>query len=91
MSKTKQIVLRIVEITLLVPAFSTLIPPVPSQAGYVYHLFPGFTIGIILFALSQAVSIYRDRQSWWAAILKLILFIAFGWIVFERIIMGPMN
>ena len=91
MSKKKQIVLRIVELILLVPAFSTLIPPVPSQAEYVYHLFPSFTLGIILFALSQSVSIYRDRQSWWAAILKLILFIAFGWIVFERITMGPMN
>jgi hypothetical protein len=91
MSKARNVILRIVEIVLLVPAFGFLIPEVPSQKGHVYHLFPGLAFAVVLFACAQFVSIYRDRQAWWASTVKILLFILFGWLLFERFTMGPMN
>lgn len=86
----KNILLRLLEVVLLVPAFGLLIPPVPSEEKHVYHLFPSLLFAVILFILSQSLSIYRDRQLWWMAILKVLLFIVFGWLVFERVTMGEM-
>ena len=91
MSKTKDIVLGIAEIALLVLSFGLLIPEVPSERGHVYHLFPGLSFATLLFALSQYVSIYRERRSWWALIAKTLLFVVFGWLLFERFRMGPMT
>lgn len=91
MSKTRNVILRIVEILLLVPAFGFLISEVPSQKGHVHHLFPGLLFAVVLFACSQLLSIYRDRQAWWASIVKILLFVLFGWVMFERFKMGPMD
>lgn len=91
MNKVKNNILRIVEIVLLVPAFAFLIPAVPSEAGHVYHLFPGLLFAVVLFTSSQAVSIYRDRQAWWVSLVKILFFALFGWLLFERITMGTMN
>jgi len=87
----KDIVLRASEIVLLIPAFGFLIPPVPSELGHTYNMFPGLAFAVVLFAMSQILAVYRDKRAWWLSILKIALFVVFGWIVFQRVTMGPMN
>jgi len=87
MRRKRDIFLRLVEIVLLVPAFGFLVPPVASEEGHVYHLFPGLAFAVVFFIASQLVAVLRDRSCWWAAILKALLFVSFGWVLFQRVTM----
>ena len=91
MSKTRDIIIGFAEIVLVVTAFGLLIPEVPSERGHVYHPFPGLVFATLFFALSQYAASYRNRRSWWVSIAKTLLFIAFGWLLFQRVQMGPMT
>jgi len=84
-TETRNDILRAIEVILLVLAFGFLIPPVPSEAGHVCHVFPGIAFAASFFIAAQCVQIYREKRSWWAAVIKLVLFVIFGWLVFQRI------
>jgi hypothetical protein len=84
-TKNRHNILKAIEIILLIPAFGFLIPPVPSEAGHAYNFFPGILFAAIFFGLSQCVLIARDKRAWWTTIVKLALFVVFGWIIFERV------
>lgn len=88
MSKAKENILRLAEIVLLIPAFGFLIPPVPSVTGHVYRLFPGVFIAGVCFVLSQCAVLRRDKTEWWASGIKIVLFLAFAWLLLERVKMG---
>jgi hypothetical protein len=81
----RKALLRIFEVALLIPAFGILIPPVPSELDETYPLFPRLAIGGGLFALSMAFACLRCGEHWAIALLKLALFLAFGWLVHERV------
>lgn len=83
----RDVILRVVEIVLLIPAFGLLIPPVPSEAGHEYDLFPGLAFAVVVFVLSQSIAVFRNNICWWEAILKTLLFMSFGWLVYQRVTM----
>jgi len=81
----KRVVLRILEVTLLVPAFGFLIPPVPSEPGIRYGLLPALAYGAACLAISLVLACRRGGERWPVAVLKLLLFCAFGWLIHERV------
>jgi hypothetical protein len=85
MSRTKQVVLRGIELALLIPAFGFLIPPIPSDLSHRYRLFPGLAFAAGLFAASQGLACYNEREHWLPATIKLLLFCGFGWLIHIRV------
>ena len=75
---------QVLELLLLVPAFGLLIPPV-SSTNESYALFPGLAFAAIAFCGSLGLGIWRGAESWQAAVVKLLLFLAFGWLLHARI------
>jgi hypothetical protein len=75
---------HIIELFLLVPAFGFLIPPVPST-DEPYPLLPGLAFAAVAYSGSLLFAIWRGAETWAVAATKLILFLAFGFILHARI------
>ncbi len=60
----------------------------PSEAGQEIRFLPEIFPAVLFFAWSQSLAVYRDRRLWWISLLKLFLFVVFGWYVVERVRMG---
>lgn len=75
---------RLFELLLLVPAFGFLIPPA-SSTGEAYSLLPGLAFGAAAFAGSLAIAVWRNAETRATAGIKMLLFLAFGWILHVRV------
>jgi len=83
-----RVALRIVEVAILIPAFGLLIPSVPSEADAQPALFPGLAFGIVCVAISLGLACRRGAESWPIAVIKVLMFIGFGWLLHERVLMS---
>lgn len=75
---------RLAEILLLVPAFGFLVPPVASTQEP-YGLLPGLAFAAGAFSASLWLGVSRRAETWPTAAVKLILFLAFGWLLHARV------
>lgn len=81
----RRAVLRVVEVGLLVPAFGLLIPPIPSEPGAPSGpLLPVLVYAAGCFLVSLGLACHRGGERWPVALVKLVLFCAFGWLIHER-------
>ena len=76
---------QVLELLLLVPAFGLLIPPI-SSTNESYALFPGLAFAALAFCGSLGFALWRGAETWQAAVVKLLLFLAFGWLLHARIV-----
>lgn len=74
-----------VELLLLIGAFGFLVPPVPSTEGQVHRFAPAAFIGGVLFASATVLRCRRGAQLWPLGVAKLILYLALGWLLHERV------
>jgi hypothetical protein len=84
-AKLQLILLRLVEFVLLIPAFGLLIPPVPSEVDERYPVLPRLALAAGLLACSLTLACRRKGEHWTVALLKLVLFALFGWLVYLRV------
>jgi hypothetical protein len=80
-----RVVRRAAEIGLLIPAFGLLVPPVASEPGTRYALFPNLLFAAALYAASLMFAIHRTGENWLTAAFKLVLFCGLGWIIHARV------
>lgn len=75
---------QITEVVLLGIAFFFAVPPV-SSTQEPYGLMPGLAFAGVAFAGGLALSISRNAEKWPFAAGKLILFLAFAWVLHLRV------
>ena len=78
------IVLRALEVILFGFALFMAIPPVPSEAGHVYHFLPAALIGGSAFLASLFLAARRGAENWLTAFLRLSLYLAFVYVLQMR-------
>ncbi len=76
---------EVIELVLLIAAFGFLVPPVPSMKGQVYRFGPAALIGAALFAVATVLRCRRGAQLWPLGVAQLLLYLALGWLLYERI------
>ena len=80
--------IRAVELFSLMLSFLLLIPPVSSNVEYTYSLLPMYPVAILIFSLSTFFSYKRSAENILTAIIKIIFFMLFGFIIHLRANMG---
>jgi hypothetical protein len=75
---------QIAEIGLLAVALSFAVPPI-SSTPEPYDLMPGLAFAGVAFGGSLAFALCRKAETWPFAAAKLILFLAFCWVLHVRI------
>ena len=86
---TWQVLRRIAEVMLLIPAFGLLIPPIPSHPRMHYSLMPTLPMAAACLAASLFLALRRGGEHWAIAALKLVLFRGLGWLITARVNMTP--
>ena len=81
----KAILLRLLEVLLLIPAFGFIIPPIQSEPGEYYGLLPGLGYGITFLSCSLALAWKRRAENAWTISVKLFLFVIFSWLIHIRV------
>ena len=82
------IALRVLEVVLFCAALAVSIPPVPSQEAHVYRIAPALVIGGSLFAAALYFGLRRGAETWITALVKLLFYAGFVWLLHERIAIG---
>jgi len=80
--------LRIAELICFLAALAFIIPPVTSDSRYPHHATPALIIGGLLFAISLFLSWRRAAEQWGIAAVKLLGYLIFVWIAYERARIG---
>jgi hypothetical protein len=75
---------QLAELVLLGVAFSFAVPPV-SSTPEPYGLMPGLVFAGAAFAAGRALSVSRKAEKWQFALAKLLVFLAFVWVLHERV------
>ncbi len=83
---SRKILALVAEHALLLAALLFLIPAVPSERGQVYTFWPGPFVAVALFmAASRYVAIRADSETSLGGVLKILIFIIFGFVIFFRV------
>jgi hypothetical protein len=77
-SNAKAIALQLLEVLLFACALGLLLPPL-NWHPRLGMPFSHFLLPAGVFALSQGLAAIRGKTFWWAAVLNVIVFAAFGW------------
>lgn len=67
--------MSIVDALLLCGGVLLLLPPIPSERGQPLSLFPSVLSGLIVLAIHHAWNWRRGRETWYAAIIKMICWV----------------
>jgi hypothetical protein len=82
----KRIVAGVGEYLLIILAIVMMVPPYPSEKGYVYSYFPAGVYVAILAAASRLCALAVGRERWLGLLIKTALIVGAGFVVHSLII-----
>ena len=80
----KGVMRAIVDAVLLLVGLVLLVPPVPSNAGQTFTLFPRVIPSLLVLSLWLGWSMWLKREAWFGAMLKLAALVLFAVFLNER-------
>lgn len=66
-----------------------LIPPVPSVEGEIYNPWKGVVLAVLSLGGSRFIAIRMGNETWLGWILKTIIFVVFGFVIYLRVQIAP--